>query len=267
MSKPIALSVIVPAFNEVRRIATTLDAIRAYLERGGFDYEIIVAADGNDGTRERVAAMAAENPRLTVFGSTTRGGKGRGIRLGVARARGDVIGFVDADYKTPIEEVAKLLPWFERGFDVVIGSRAIAGSEIVVRQPLHRQIGSRVFGVAMHTLVGLWGIRDTQCGFKFFRGAVARDLFGRQQIDGYMFDVEVLHLAARAGWQIKEVGVVWQDDGDSRLDLVAGNWHNMIDLFRIRFGRRQAFTHARRPGGVDVGAAELPPAESRTDRA
>src|SRR5438874_1877419 len=82
-----------------------------------------------------------------------------------------------------------------------------------------------------------WGIRDTQCGFKFFRGSVARQLFGCQRIDGYMFDVEVLYLAARNGCKIKEVGVRWRDDGDSRLQLVRGNWRNMLDLFRIRLGR------------------------------
>jgi hypothetical protein len=89
----------------------------------------------------------------------------------------------------------------------------------------------------MHTLLGMWHVRDTQCGFKFFRAPVARDLFGRQRIDGYMFDVEVLHLACRSGYRIKEVGVRWRDDGDSRLQLVAGNWRNMLDILRIRFGK------------------------------
>jgi dolichyl-phosphate beta-glucosyltransferase len=86
----------------------------------------------------------------------------------------------------------------------------------------------------MHATTGLWQIGDTQCGFKFFNAAVARDLFTRQRIDGYMFDVEILYLAARSGYRIKEVGVTWRDDGDSRLDLLAGNWQNMIDILRIR---------------------------------
>ena len=86
-------------------------------------------------------------------------------------------------------------------------------------------------------LVGLHDIRDTQCGFKFFLGDVARALFAHQRIDGYMFDVEILHLANRSGYRIKEVGVRWRDDGDSRLDLVAGNWRNMLDVLRIRFAR------------------------------
>jgi len=229
------LSLIVPAYNEAKSIRRTLDAIRSYLDQQPYSYEIIVSADGDDGTRELVAEVAAQDARVSVIGSAARGGKGRGIRSGVALARGQMIGFVDADYKTPIEELGKLLPWFDRGYDLVIASRGVAESRIEVPQPLYRRLGSRAFAIAMHLVIGLWSLHDTQCGFKFFRGDVARDLFSRQQIDGYMFDVEILHLAERMGCRIKEVGVRWQDDGDSRLDLVAGNWRNMLDILRIRF--------------------------------
>ena len=234
------LSLVVPAYNEAGRIRGTLESMRSHLAARDLAYEIIVAADGDDGTREMVAAMSADDPRLTVLGDAERGGKGRGIRRGVARARGRVIGFVDADDKTPIEEMDKLLPWLERGFDVVIGSRGLADSRVEVRQAVYRRVGSRAFGLAMHGLLGLWNVRDTQCGFKFFRRDVARDLFARQRIDGYMFDVEILHLANRSGYRIKEVGVRWRDDRDSRLDLVAGNWRNLVDLFRIRLARYPA---------------------------
>jgi dolichyl-phosphate beta-glucosyltransferase len=231
------LTIIVPAYNEGARIGTTLDAMRDFLDARGLDFEIIVAADGDDGTREQVATRAKDDRRLRVLGGPERGGKGRGIRNGVAIATGSVIGFVDADYKTPIDEIDGILPWLDRGFDVVIGSRALSDSTIEVPQPLYRRLGSRGFGLAMHALVGLRGIRDTQCGFKFFRGDVARDLFSRQRIDGYMFDVEVLRLAERSGYRVKEVAVRWRDDGDSRLDLVSGNWQNFVDLLRIRFAR------------------------------
>ena len=124
----------------------------------------------------------------------------------MAQARGSVVGFVDADDKTPIEELDKLLPWLEQGYDVVIGSRGLAESRIEVAQRWYRRLGSRAFGVLMHLVMGLPHVRDTQCGFKFFRGPVARDLFARQRIDGYMFDIEILHLAARSGYRVKEVG-------------------------------------------------------------
>jgi dolichyl-phosphate beta-glucosyltransferase len=233
------LSVIIPAYNEAQRITETLSQVRAYLDRQGCDYEVIVAADGDDGTRERVAELAASDralgERLTVIGSSARGGKGKGIRDGVRRARGRFIGFVDADYKTPIDELDKLLPDLESGCDVVIGSRAVGDSRIIRPQPLYRRWGSKAFKWVMRAIVGLYGIGDTQCGFKFFQGRVAKDLFARQRIDGYMFDVEILRLARKLGYTIKEVGVRWQDDGDSRYDPIAGTWRNARELLRIRF--------------------------------
>jgi len=231
------LSIVVPAYNEAASIGATLAEMRRYLDARPYGYEIIVSADGNDGTRELVARLAAEDPRLSVIGSAGRGGKGRGVRNGMAQARGTVVGFADADGKTPIDELERLLPWLEQGYDVVIGSRGLADSRIEVAQRFYRRFGSRAFSVLMHLVMGLPHVRDTQCGFKFFRGPVARDLFARQRIDGYMFDIELLHLSARAGYRVKEVGVRWRDDGDSRLDLVAGNARNLADLLRIRFGR------------------------------
>src|SRR5207247_790417 len=104
---------------------------------------------------------------------------------------GRLIGFTDADNKTPISELLKILPWFDRGYDVVIGSRAVDDSVIEVPQSFYRRIGSRCFAFAMRLITGLWGIGDTQCGFKFFRHDTAKDIFRRQRIDGYMFDVEM----------------------------------------------------------------------------
>jgi glycosyltransferase involved in cell wall biosynthesis len=255
MSDKPYLSLILPAYNEVRSIGATLRGMQDYLDAQPYRYEIIVAADGDDGTRELIAEKARTDARLSVLGSVERSGKGRGIRLGVQRARGQVIGFADADNKTPIDEVAKLLPWLVCGYDIVIGSRGVADAQIEVAQPWFRRLGSRAFALAMHLTLGLWHIHDTQCGFKFFRGDVARDLFARQRIDGYMFDVEVLHLAQRSCYRIKEVGVRWRDDGDSRLRLVAGNWRNMIDILRIRFGRSRP---AEKPAPQAV-ASENPP--------
>jgi dolichyl-phosphate beta-glucosyltransferase len=239
MSEQPFLSLIVPAYNEAKRIRSTVDEYRKYLGHESYTYEIIVSADGNDGTREIVADMARSDRRLSVMGSEQRGGKGKGIRQAVARARGAVIGFADADNKTPIGELDKLMPYLGN-YDVVIGSRALSDSVVEKRQKWYRQLGSQGFWLVMQLVVGLPGIRDTQCGFKFFKAAVARDLFSRQQIDGYMFDVEILYLAQRAGYRIKEVGVRWRDDGDSRLDLFMGNVRNGLDVLRIRFGKQHS---------------------------
>src|SRR5258706_12978847 len=145
----VRLSLIVPAYNEAARIDQTLDSITGCLEDRAIPYEVIVVADGNDGTRELLMRTRPEPKLFTVLGSPERRGKGYGIRTGVALAKGSIIGFVDADGKTPIEEIEKILPFLEQGFDVVIGSRGQPGSVIEVPQPLYRRIGSRLFGLAM----------------------------------------------------------------------------------------------------------------------
>ncbi|MDB5291571.1 MAG: glycosyltransferase family 2 protein [Phycisphaerales bacterium] len=228
------LSVIVPAYNEVATITNTLAAMREYLNGQPWDYEVIVSADGTDGTREKAAAFAPNDSRFTVIGSPARGGKGRGVRAGVLRAAGDLIGFIDADYKTPIEELDKLLPAFANGCDVVIGSRRTADAQVEVAQPLYRRWGSRVFGSVVRGFIGLPKVRDTQCGFKFFTRAAARSLFSLQRIDGYMFDVEILRLCRLLNLRVQEIGVRWRDDGDSRYDPVRGTIKNARELLRIR---------------------------------
>jgi dolichyl-phosphate beta-glucosyltransferase len=243
------LSVVLPAYNEVASIRRTLGLTHDYLSSQGYPFEIIVAADGEDGTREAASELGRERGHVKVLGSPGRHGKGRGVRQGMAAATGEIVGFVDADNKTPIEELSKILPAFDEGFDLVIGSRASVDSSVERSQPGYRQIGSKVFAAAMHVTTGLWEIRDTQCGFKFFRAPVARDLFSRQQVDGYMFDVEILSLAVGSGYRIKEVGIRWSDDGDSRLALVSGNWRNMMDLVKIGF-RARISSKARAPRAV-----------------
>lgn len=231
------VTVIVPAYNEVRGISATLEEIRAYFATKSYDYEVIVAADGDDGTRELVRQLAATRPWLKVIGHRDRCGKGRGIREGMALARGDIVGFVDADNKSPITEFDKFELGFLGGADLVIGSRAMRDSRIERRQPWYRRIGSRVFAVGMHAIVGLHDIVDTQCGFKFFRRDVALDIFRRQRIDGYMFDVEILYLATVTRYRIDQIPVRWRDDGDSRLELVRGNLKNLEDLLRLGLTR------------------------------
>jgi dolichyl-phosphate beta-glucosyltransferase len=234
MSENIDLSLILPAFNERASIASTIDKAFACFGARNVRAEIIVAADGNDGTREVVRKMAAVNPALRVIGHAERSGKGRGIREAVPLARGRIIGYADADNKVPFEEYDKIRPWLDEGYEVVTGSRALEQSRIERRQPWFRRVGSTGFYFFMQTVVGLPGIRDTQCGFKYFPREVALRLFELQRIDGYMFDVEILALAIRLGYRVKEVPIVWRDDADSRLELFSGNFRNAIDIFRIR---------------------------------
>jgi dolichyl-phosphate beta-glucosyltransferase len=237
----IDISLILPAYNEARAIPLTVGDAARYFDARGLQYQIIVAADGTDGTREIVREMARANPALQAIGTESRGGKGRGIREAVAIADGSVIGYADADNKVPIEEFDKFRGVLAQGTECAIGTRR--GGAVVERaQPLYRRIGSKGFLYFMQTVVGLPGINDTQCGFKFFQRDAAKELFRRQQVDGYMFDVEILAIARRLGYRIEQVPVRWRDDADSRLDLISGNLKNMRDIFKIglqhRFGGR-----------------------------
>jgi dolichyl-phosphate beta-glucosyltransferase len=235
------ISLILPAYNEARVIPTTVGEAVRYFDSRSMSYEIIVAADGNDGTREIVRRMAETNPALQAIGREQRSGKGLGIRDAVALAKGAIIGYADADNKVPIDEFDKFRAALAAGADLAIGTRR-KGAVIEKKQPLYRRVGSEGFHWFMQTVVGLPGIQDTQCGFKFFQHAVAKELFRRQKIDGYMFDVEILAIARRLRYRVEQLPVRWRDDADSRLDLVAGNLRNVRDIFRIgmqhRFGGR-----------------------------
>jgi dolichyl-phosphate beta-glucosyltransferase len=250
-----AISLILPAFNEARTIARTVQEAVAYFRGRGLVYEIVVAADGNDGTRDICRDLAITDPAIKVIGENARRGKGRGIREAVAIATGEIIGFADADNKVPIEEYGKVDRHLAE-YPIVIGSRAMVSTLIEKKQPLYRQIGSVGFGFFMRAVIGLPGIRDTQCGFKFFRGPAARDLFALQRVDGYMFDVEILYIASKRGYAIKQVPVRWRDDADSRLELVVGNLRNVRDIFRIRMS-----TGHIEPAPAPLGEAQ---AEFRT---
>src|SRR6185369_395324 len=192
------ISLILPAYNESRVIPKTIGEAVDYFESRKMAYEIIVAADGTDGTREIVRSMAAANPALLATGADARRGKGLGIREAVCRATGKIIGYADADNKVPIEDFDKFRPVLASGVEMVIGSRR-GGATIERAQPLYRRVGSIGFHYFMQTVVGLGGIQDTQCGFKFMQHDVAKKIFARSKIDGYMFDVEILAIARRMG--------------------------------------------------------------------
>jgi len=253
-ASPPGLSLILPAYRENGRLGATLAEARAFLDPRPEGYEILVAVDGGGETLAVAEAEAARDARITVLAARERRGKGRAVREAAARARGRVVGFMDADGKVPCAEIGAALSLLEQGFDVVIGSRRAEGARVESPRPLHRRLGSRGFRAAVWLLLpALRGVPDTQCGFKFFQGEAARALFAAQRVDGYMFDVELLVLAAAAGYQVKQVGLRWRDDGDSRLDLLSGNWRNLVDLLRIR--GRAAGAQARARTGDAPSAA------------
>lgn len=242
------LSIIIPAYNEQRRIRRTLERIREYVTQSGHACEVLVVDDGSDdGTSAAVRRFCATLAAADQSGAEQSGtpfrtkmrvsdrnhGKGHAVRRGMLEAEGDLLLMCDADLSAPIEEIEKLLPWLERGYDVVIGSRDMRDSRLDPPQPLLRRLMAWVFRTIRRRLL-LPEIRDTQCGFKLFRRDAARAIFERQTVDGWLFDCEVLGLADRLGYRIREVGVTWSDDRDSRVRPVRYAWRAMRELWAIR---------------------------------
>jgi len=227
-----SLSVVIPAYNEAARIADAVERARAYCE-GRFDtFEIIVVDDGStDGTSDLVGRLLADEPRLRLERLPVNRGKGAAVRTGMLAAKGDLMLMCDADLSAPIEEVEKLLPWLDRGFDMVIGSRAVKDSDIK-RQPIYRHLMGKVFGM-LARLFFLRSIRDPQCGFKLFTKKSAEQIFRRTQIDRFAFDVEVLLLARRLGYALAEVGICWRHSPQSRVRLFRDSFRMLKDLCRI----------------------------------
>jgi dolichyl-phosphate beta-glucosyltransferase len=241
------LSVVIPAYNEARRIGRALAAVRAYVVRAGLCSELIVVDDGSrDETADVVRGFEAEPLTLHLLVNPTNHGKGYSVRRGMLAATGKLVLMCDADLSAPVEQLDRLRGWLERGYDVVIGSRDLPDSRLDPPQPLVRRRLAWVFRAIRRRLL-LPALRDTQCGFKCFRGAAAHEIFARQQTDGWLFDCEVLGLADRLGYRIKEVGIVWRNDPDSRVNAVWEVLRALPTLLAIR--RRLATTPRRVPGG------------------
>jgi dolichyl-phosphate beta-glucosyltransferase len=239
VADPPQLSVVVPAYNECERLPRTLSVIKPYLNALGSSWELIIVNDGSsDTTGDVIRAEQALDPG-TVFGVDIHpnGGKGRAFAAGVAASRGPLVLISDADFSTPIEEWTKLKAAIDDGYDVAIGSRAKRGSKVEVSQPAHRVLMGKIFNLIVQVVV-LPGFWDTQCGFKLWKGPVAREIFDAMKLDGNVaFDVEVLYRARRAGYRIAEIPVRWYDSIPSRISPMRHSVEALVDIVKIRFLR------------------------------
>ena len=236
-TEPLRLSVVIPAFNEERRIGPTLERISAYLAAQPYAAEVVVVDDGStDLTVPRAEAALRGGPPFRILSRAVNRGKGVAVKDGVLAAAGEFILVTDADLSTPVEELEKFWRELEAGADVVIGSRALPGSDIRARQTVVRETMGKTFNLLVRLFV-LRGYRDTQCGFKAFRREAAMDIFSRLQTAGFGFDVELLVLARKAGYRIAELPVVWCNFAPSRVRIVRGSLEMLRDLWRIRRSR------------------------------
>jgi dolichyl-phosphate beta-glucosyltransferase len=229
------LSIVIPAYNEEKRIGSTLRAVREFAAARGLDCEIIVV---DDGSTDRTADVVGQEfiPRAGVayrfLPNEKNRGKGYSVRRGMLESRGQFSLFSDADLSTPIEELDKLMAALSDGSDVAIGSRALAGSDVQVHQNFLRELMGRVFN-RLARMLTFKNIHDSQCGFKLFARKAARNLFRLARIDGFSFDAEIIYLAQKMGYRVKEVPVVWRNSPASRVGILRDPMLMIWDLFRI----------------------------------
>ena len=238
------LSIVVPTYNEQQRLPTTLQAMLAFVAAQQIDAEILVVDDGStDATVATVEPLQAVHPQLRIICNDHRG-KGYAVRTGALAACGLNVLLCDADLAVPLEEWFKLQHHLENGYDVAIGSREGVGARRL-DEPWYRHVMGRVFNFAVR-LIAVGGIQDTQCGFKAFHRTVAHDLFNRVQLYGAdakpvrgaavtAFDVEVLFLARKRGYRIKEVPVEWHYGTETKVDPLRDSWRNLGDVLRVRW--------------------------------
>ena len=230
------LTIVVPAFNEAERLGRTLPRVLAWLEMFPEGGRLLVVDDGStDATGDAVRARMPAHPSLDLITLSRQSGKGAAVRAGMLAATTGVVGFMDADLSTDLRHLADAVSAIQNGADVLIGSRALHQSEVVVRQPAYRRVGARIFRELARQVGGLPDTPDPQCGFKFFRGPVAHDLFTSTVIDRWMFDLEVLRLARHRGYKVRQLPVDWTNDPDSRLRLTVDTLRMVRDLARIRW--------------------------------
>lgn len=233
------LSIVIPAYNEERRLGKSLAALHQWVGEQSFDVEILVVDDGSsDGTVSLVRNFIDQHPGspMLVLANPANAGKGAAVRNGVQHSRGEWVLFSDADLSTPIEEYAKLRAAAEAsGARVAIGSRAIDRSTVGRHQSFAREASGRFFNLVVRSITGL-KVQDTQCGFKLMHGPTGRRIFAVQTLDGFSFDVEMLVIAQENAVPITEIPVRWFNADDSKVTLASGlrSFADLLAIARLR---------------------------------
>ncbi|MDO8495211.1 MAG: glycosyltransferase family 2 protein [bacterium] len=227
------LSVIIPAYNESKRIGKTLQSVHDFLSKQSYDYEILVVNDGSkDNTGEVVQGLTAQIANLRLIDNKENQGKGGVVRQGMLQAQGEIRLFMDADNSTTVDQITNFLPYFKEGYDIVIGSRRVKGAVIAVKQPWVRDFLGGVFRFVVHTIVPL-GVKDSQAGFKAFSAKATESIFPAQTITRWAFDVEILAIARKLKLKIKETPIHWINDTESHVKL-SGMIRMLFEVLQVR---------------------------------
>lgn len=232
---PVRLSIVIPAYNEERRLPRTLADVLEYARRQPYASEIIVVDDGStDRTADVVRAQQPRVPNLRLVQHPDRvnHGKGAAVRRGMLAARGQFRLFMDADNSTTVDHMERFWPFFDEGYDIVIGSRAVAGARVAVHQARYKELAGNLGNFVIQSLA-VPGIRDTQAGFKVFRERAVKDVFPRLTIDRWGFDIEILAVARRRGFRVKEAPITWINDPHSKVKL-SSYFEVLGEVWRIR---------------------------------
>jgi len=231
-TNPSAFSVVIPVYNEAKRIEEGLKKILNFFNDNQFDYEIIIVDDGStDQTVKIIKEFCC--PRIRILQHSKNKGKGAAVKTGALAAQKNFILITDIDLSTPIEELYKLIPYL-KNYDIVIASRGVREAQIIQRQPFYKELLGRLGNLLVQILL-LPGIKDTQCGFKLFKKKVQK-IFQKLTINSWGFDMEMLFLAKRAGLKIKEVGVIWENNPSSKVKLI--DYAKVLyDLFKIKINK------------------------------
>ncbi len=230
------VSLIIPAYNEARRLVASVQALRGYLSAVDWPHEILLVVErSTDGTLKLARELTAGQPAFRVLTHDVQRGKGYAVRQGMLAARGDIVFFMDADLSTPLAEIGRFLARLagEPGVDVLIGNRQHAQSAILRHQSLPRRKMGQTFNAILRLLAGI-RLRDTQCGFKAFRRRAVDAIFPRQTLDGFAFDVEVLLLAERLGLRVEDMAVEWANAEGSKVHIVRDSYRMLRDALRVR---------------------------------
>jgi len=239
MTPGTTLSIIIPAFNESARIGNALTQVLECVRAHGWTAEVLVVNDGSkDNTAEIVRSFSAENPILRLIENPVNRGKGYSVRNGMLHATGDIMMFTDADLSSPMEETERLLAAIRDGADIAIGSRWLDRGRQTKHQPWYRQLFGRCFNAVTRLVMGL-PFADTQCGFKAFRRQAAYTVFQLQRIERWGFDPELLFIAIKRGYKVREVPVTWGHDERSRLSYLKDGIKMLEELAYVRWN---AFT-------------------------